>query len=336
MSVSSKYRTWAWSIAALMLLLAIGSLANTGPDVEGAPSRALPSRVNLINPVPYHMRAGEDLTGEAGLSMIFDFHGEYIMQQDIRNVTKGLLGSGVADTEELIKATHYSAGLPQTPRGYSERDMGYGGFYYDWNADDDRVDLKFSDIYTALADRHPVLCYTYLDIPPELNPNPQPPDPNNPQPPDPKVTPEDLAALEKVWRLVVGYDSNQGNGILIIHDPVPSGTGFLGGSSRSITKENFDKLWEVYELDDGRVSTHRYGMTASPWEITDLEHPKSQEAGTEFEITANITYRSPKVMMGVSVNGPKATLTIPGDFSFVSGDADIALSVSLFDPLKTT
>ncbi len=313
-------------MAALMLLLAIGSLINTGSDGQETPT--LPSRVNLSDQVLYHGRAGEDLTGEAGLSMIFDFHGEYIMQQDIRNVSKGLFGSGVANTEELIKAAHYSAGLPQSPKGYSERDLGYGGFYYDWNDDNDRVDRRFSDLYTSLADRHPVLCYTYLDIPPKLNPDPKPPDPNNPQPPDPKVTPEDLAALEKVWRLVVGYDSNQGNGILIIHDPVPIDTGFLGGESKSITREDFDLLWNVYELDDGRISTHRYGMTASPWEIIDLEHPKSQDAGTEFEITANISYRSPRVMIGASVNGPMATLMIPDDFSFVSGNADIDLSIS--------
>jgi len=320
-------------LALAVLLLALSVQAMISDDAEGdTPTRALPSRINLSNAVPYHMAVSQDLTGEAGLSMVFDDHGPYIMQQDIRNVTKGILGSGVADVEELIRAAHYSSNFFTSQKGYRERPLGYGGFMYDWSDDErnpsPRFDMRFADLYQAMAEGHPILCYMYLDMPPDLNPNPQPPDPNNPQPPEPKVTPEDLAALDKVWRLVVGYDTNQGsNGVLIVHDPLPAGTGYLGGRAKTITRENFDKLWNVYELEDQRISTHRIGMTAAPWKLNDLEHPASVEAGTDFTISVNITYWAPSVMVGVDVSDPRAELVIPADYSYVEGKRVTSLSI---------
>ncbi len=298
------------------------------PENGGYPSRALPSRVNLSNLVPYHPRAGDDLTGEAGLSMIFDFHGPYVMQQDIRNITKGILGSGPSTPDELMRAAHYSGNYPVTQKGYRERILGYGGFNYDWNDNDDRAEMRFADIYQAVSEDHPVLCYMYLDIPPELNPNPQPPDPNNPQPPDPQVTPEDLAALEKVWRLVVGYDSNLGYGMLIVHDPVPSGIGYKGGKGIQIPREDFDKMWNVYERGGGNIEPHRIGVCAAPWTLEELEFPDEVDAGNEFEVSVNITYWAPSVMIGVAVRNSVARLTVPEDYNITSGGPVMDLTIT--------
>jgi hypothetical protein len=324
---SSPKRNLAIAVTLIMLVTAASAFLIAPQNAEGK-SRALPSRVNLSSQVPYHPRAGDDLTGEAGLSMIFDYHGPYIMQQDIRNISKGILGSGQADPDELIMAAHYSGNYPISQKGYRERILGYGGFSYDWRDDDDRSEMKFADLYKALSEGHPVLCYMFLDIPPELNPNPQPPDPNNPQPPDPQVTPDDLASLETVWRLVVGYDSTQGNGMLFVHDPVPSGIGYKGGRSVQIPKDDFNKMWNVYIRDGVNIDTHRYGVSAAPWKLDDLQYPDEVDAGTQFEVSANISYWAPSVMAGASVRNPVSTLSIPEDYSMVSSVSRMPLEIS--------
>lgn len=306
-------------MAAFVILMA--SFAQLQTDVDGEPSRALPSRVNLSAIVPYHMSAGEGMTGEAGLSMIFDYHGQYIMQQDIRNVTKDRQSSDVAELDELIKAAHHSNNLPG--KGYQERNFGYGAFSNDWTDDSPRGEMRIGDLYQALSEKHVVLLYMYLDMPPELG-SPQPPDPNNPQVPTPPVTAEDLAALERVWRLVVGYDTGREGGSFIIHDPAPSGTGFLGGKSQWIKKDDLDALWTVYEVDGLSFSTQRVGMTAAPWILSDLEKPKTAPAGIPFDVSINVTYNTPSVMSGgplsTNPNPPNVTLEIPDEYSFVDGE----------------
>lgn len=323
MSITPRGRKTTGTVLAVFILLSVATSVLLIPENGGVPSRALPSRVNLSNQVPYHPRAGDELTGEAGLSMIFDFHGPYIMQQDIRNITKGRLGSGTATPDELMMAAHYSGNYPVTQKGYQERALGYGGFSYDWNDEDDRADMRFADLYQAVSQDHPVLCYMYLNVPPELNPDPQPPDPENPQPPDPQVTPEDLAALEAVWRLVVGYDTNQGNGVLIVHDPVPNGIGYKGGRSSVIPKGDFDRMWNVYVRDGASIRPHRYGVCAAPWTLDELDYPDDADAGTEFDISVNVTYWAPPVLTGASVRNPVARLSVPRDYVITSEEGSV-------------
>jgi len=125
MSFTPQGRKILGTALAVFILIGVALTVLLIPEYEGTPSRAIPSRVNLSNKVPYHPRAGDDLTGEAGLSMIFDFHGPYVMQQDIRNITKGLIGSGAATSDELMMAAHYSGNYPVTQKGYQERALGY-------------------------------------------------------------------------------------------------------------------------------------------------------------------------------------------------------------------
>ncbi|MEA3559755.1 MAG: hypothetical protein U9R75_10930 [Candidatus Thermoplasmatota archaeon] len=322
MQTSNKNRTRPQLMIAVMMLLMVAGAAQLGAD----PTRDHPSKMNLATIVPYHPLAGSDndLSGEACLSMIFDYWGPYIPQQDIRNVTKGRLGSGAATSQELVRASHFSSQSFYTlnQRGYVERALGYGGFSYDWTdnerAPSPRFESRFTDIYNSIARRHLIMVYMYLDMPPEITPpdTPTPPDPNNPQPPDPpdpQITPEDLAALETVWRLVVGYDTNTKQ--LILHDPIPAGAGFKGGKEVRVGKDNFDRLWNVTELNDGSFSNHRYGVSAAPWMIDDIDYEDRVEAGTTFEISANISYNTPTGMNGAPVEDALALLTTPNDFS---------------------
>ncbi|MFW3145476.1 MAG: hypothetical protein ACMUIE_01530 [Thermoplasmatota archaeon] len=325
--------------ALLVALMAAASLILVaGGQGDAEPTRAYPSKMNLATIVPYHPIADgdTDLTGEACLSMVFDYWGPYVPQQNIRNVTKGRLGSGIASMNELIRASHFSDQSFYTvnQRGYPERSLGYGGFLYDWTDDErnpsPRSESRFPDIYEAIAQMHPIMALMYLDIPPTVTTPgvPTPPDPTNPQPPDPpepQVTPEDLAALEKVWRLVVGYDTNTGQ--MILHDPLPSTYGFGGGKEIRIGRDVFDRMWNVYMVEDGGIRTHRYGMTAAPWQVRELEAPRSVEAGTVFQVTANITYNAPPVLSGAAAENSQAILDIPEDFSIENSAPNKPLTI---------
>lgn len=310
-------------------VLVISSLAIMTMQDPGV--SAYTTRRDLSKAVPYHAAASPELTGEACLQMVFDYWGPSVSQQDIRNVSKSRLDDSVAVLDELIRAAHFSdqSWARGNLRGYRERALGYGGFSYDWNDNSPRVDNRFTDIYEALSNNQIVMLYMYKDLPPELTPpSPEPPDPSDPEVPEPSVTPEDLAALEKVWRLVVGYDSEFAGGQFKLHDPLAPGDGARGGANVYLLRDDLDRLWNVFEVDSGGIGTHRIGMTAAPWDISKISAPKNVEAGTEFEISANITYQAPPVMGGVEVQNPSAFLKLPGDFSMAEGEQTIDLQLS--------
>ncbi len=321
------------AIIGVIFVLMISSIAVMTTMEKGADGYS--ARRDLSKVVPYHSASQEEYTGEACLQMIFDMYGPSITQQDIRNVTStGPLDNDVASYKEITRAAHFSdqSWAKGNLRGYDERNVGYGGFYYDWNDEDPRSDFRIGDLYESVYLGHPVMVYMYKDHPPQLTPpDPDPPDPNNPQPPDPpdpQITPEDLAGLEKVWRVLVKYDSGFNDGTFWVHDPLPPGTGAAGGPNAVLTKAQFQSLWNVYERDDGGIGNHRIGVSASPWIIHDIEKPKNVEAGTEFEITANITYSAPPVFNGVELQDPTAFLKLPDDFMMAEGSQTKVLEMT--------
>ncbi len=177
---------------------------------------------------------------------------------------------------------------------------------------------------TAIYEEHPIALMTYLDMPPELG-TPSPPDPQNPTLPTPPIGPGDLAALEKVWRLVVGYD-NSGS-VFYVYDPLVFGTGFLGGGGRkAITRENLDKLWNITVFEEGSFKSHRTGLTGAPWDLADIKAPRTVEAGTDFTISANVTYRAPPNMNGEEVTRPQAVLDTPDEYSVQGSGPTISLT----------
>ena len=338
-----------WKAFVLTFIMLISTCASLSTFYGSAQSSDYASRINYASVVPYHGAANEELTGEACLQMVFDLYGPSITQQDIRNVTMGRLESGTADPEDIVRAGHFSSASRSksnpAQQGYSERAIGYGVFIQDWTNNrrdpSPRFNSRFEDIYRAITPGKMVMVYMYKDTPPEINPEPDPNIPNidpqnpnidpNPQPPDPQVTPEDLAALEKVWRLVVGYDTEMGEGEFILHDPLPEGEGFAGGREIRVKLSEFDRLWNVTNLEGGTISTHRIGVSVCPWDI-DLSLPDNErvEAGTEFEITANVTYSAPPNMNGLALQDSRAVLDYPEDYELV--DDSMVKSISLQGP----
>ncbi len=334
------------AIFTLILIMAGGAILPSIGGDPSSPTREPPIRVDISGLVPYHAATNgdQDLTGEACLQMAFDAHvngydGPSVDQQDIRNVTKGRLGSGIAELDELRLASHYSQETIVGERGYEERYYGYGSTKYDWTnwplEMSPRHGERFPDLKEVLAMGMSILVYQYLDIPPTYNPDPpDPPDPDNPptEPPLPQVTLEDLAALEKTWRIVVGYDS--GIGQFRVHDPLPQGTGALGGKSRWISQAEFDKLWNITERESDGFKTHRYGLIVAPWTMDIYINGKLREkdiqveAGTRFELTTNTTYRLPGFLEGTVVSESRLDLDLPPEFSVVdstpSRTSDIA------------
>ncbi len=335
MKGKNGFKTVMLSTIFALIFLISSSAIHIPVEGDTSPPSRVPARVDISALVPYHAATNGDqeLTGEACLQMAFDayvngYDGPSVDQQDIRNVTKGRLGSGVAELDELRLAAHYSQETIVGERGYEERYYGYGSTKYDWTnwplEMSPRHGERFPDLKEALAMGLPVIVYQYLDIPPTYNPDPpDPPNPEDPpnEPPLPQVTLEDLAALEKVWRIVVGYDS--GIHQFRVHDPLPQGTGALGGERRWISRTDFDKLWNITERDNDGLKTHRYGLIVAPWSMDIYINGKLREkdiqveAGTSFELSANITYRLPSFMEGTPVSDARADLDLPPEFSVV-------------------
>ncbi len=319
------------AILAVLLFVLSTLIVLFAPAPAGEPTRALPQKYDLTPRVVYHGAASTTYSGEACVQMVFDYHGPSVTQQDIRNVTTGLRDDGdVATSGELTRAIHFSSMslLSPTQRGYRERSVGYGAFMNDWtndrNAPSPRFALRWTDLMTAIYEGHTVALMTYLDMPPVLG-APKPPDPQNPQLPTPPVGLGDLAALEKVWRLVVGYDN--GGSVLFVYDPLPSGTGFLGGGGRkAITRENLDKLWNITAFEEGSFKSHRIGLTGAPWKLADIKAPRTVEAGTDFTISANVTYWAPPNMNGDTVNRPQVVLDAPDEYSVQGSGATVDLT----------
>ncbi len=333
------------TIFALIFLIS-GSAIQIPVEGDTSPPSRAPIRVDISALVPFHatVNGEQDLTGEACLQMAFDayvngYDGPSVDQQDIRNVTKGRLGSGVAELDELRLAAHYSQETIVGERGYEERYYGYGSTKYDWTnwplEMSPRFKERFPDLKEGLAMGLPILVYQYLDIPPTYNPDPpDPPNPEDPptEPPLPQVTLEDLAALEKVWRIVVGYDS--GINQFRVHDPLPQGTGALGGENRWISETGFDKLWNITERESDGFKTHRYGLIVAPWSMDIYINGKLREkdiqveAGTRFELSANITYRLPNFMEGTPVSEARADLDLPDEFSVVDSTPSRTIDIT--------
>jgi hypothetical protein len=325
----------SFAVSILLLPLPLGEAA--------APTR-YPSSIYLTSEIPYHAAIDKDHTGEACLSSLFDALGPYIPQQDIRNVTKGRFESGVAEPNEILPAATFSelsyAQGNKAQWGYDARKIGYGGFIQDWTDDRSTQTSRTTDLKSIVGAMRPlgIMLYMYSDMPPVIQPPAPPtiPDPTNPpqpQPPqiDPKVTQEELAALEKQWRIVVGYSGNT----IRLMDPHPS-EGYSNSNKESktvydISLSHLDLLWNVTTRGGGAgFGSHRIGIATSPWTI-DATFPKKVDAGDEFNVEANITYYAPPNMDGASIQrtpSPTANLIIPQDYSLINSTAEQDLTLS--------
>ena len=156
------------TIFALIFLISSSTIHISAVDDTSPPSR-VPIRVDISAIVPYHSATNgdQDLTGEACLQMAFDAHlngydGPSVDQQDIRNVTKGRLGAGVADLDELRLAAHYSQEAIVGERGYEERYYGYGSAKYDWTNWPLEMSPRFGERFLLWS--HDILCFVCISV----------------------------------------------------------------------------------------------------------------------------------------------------------------------------
>ncbi|MCD6384106.1 MAG: C39 family peptidase, partial [Thermoplasmata archaeon] len=230
--------------------------------VEWERGEALSNSVTLD--VPYHMEVNSGYSGEAALEMLFDYWGEDIPQQEIRNVTGDVVDA--AEPEDLLRAAHFSsesrAKLNPTQMGYSERMFGYGyaAFHYNWGREgvstSPRFNQRFDDLRSVLDEGYPIILYMR-----ESAANP----------------------LKKTYRVLIGYDLTTNE--FILHDPLPQGTGDLGGESVRVSPADLDRLWNV----SGGM---RWGMIAVAWQF-DLHYPLQVDAGEEFTVEVDVNYPCP-------------------------------------------
>lgn len=338
-----RHRTASVSVISAFLMLSL-TLLPYFSAAEAPPTRYA-SQLNLSMQVPYVRAIDKDHTGEACLSMIFDQWGPSIDQQDIRNVTKGPRESGVAEPDEIIRAGHFSslsrADSNPLQKGYSARPLGYGAFIYDWTDSEDnpspRFQERFEDLFEAVTHGYTVMLYMYTDTPPVIDP--QPPNPNIPDPNDfppsgvtppsidPPVTPSDLARLDKHWRLVVGYDSGMTK--FLIYDPWPADGFAKGRDSYEIGRNDLERLWNITTVEGSGFNTHRIGITSGPL-VAKLTLPgnKRVEAGTIFEVAANISYAAPPVLGGTPIQNAVASLTIPPEYEMMENQTVKPLTLS--------
>lgn len=224
-------------------------------------SEAIPPSVLLD--VPYHVQMDSGYSGEAALEMVFDFWGEDINQREIRNVTGTVVDS--AEPEDLVRAAHFSfesrARLNPSQMGYYSRpfSLGYAAFHYNWGRDgietSPRFEQRFDDLRGILAEGYPVILLMRKS-------------PDNP--------------LRRTYRVLVGYE---GTTSFILHDPMPEGTGALGGKNVRVSVSDFDRLWNT----SGGM---RWGMIASPWQM-DVDYPLQVDAGETFEVKCTVLYPCP-------------------------------------------
>ena len=274
----------------LAMCLAIPSVAlifSGGQDTGAIPP-------SILLDVPYHVQLDSGYAGEASLEMVFDFWGEDINQREIRNVTGTVVDS--SEPEDLVRAAHFSyesrARLNPTQSGYPERSFGFGyaAFQYNWGRDgmdtSPRFDQRFSDLKNILAEGYPVILLMRESV-------------NNP--------------VKRTYRVLVGYDSSG----FILHDPLPEGTGELGGEAVKVDIQQFDELWNS-------TGGARWGMIAAPWQM-DVDFPLKVDAGETFEVICTVLYPCPNPFPEnqYPVSGSyRYEVNSTGDFTLLSSSAE--------------
>lgn len=110
------------------------------------------------------------------------------------------------------------------------------------------------------------------------------------------------------FRVVIGYDDTY----IYTNDPWTFGGGY-GGPNYKLNYSEFDQLWDY--------SGH-WGMFACPWLIT-LNVPDQIYAGSNFTVTANVTYPCPAPFPPEYPASCKATISLPTGLRLFSNETNV-------------
>ena len=255
-------------VSACMCTVAMMVLPVAGAD-------SLPSDV-FIGGVPLYQQIDAKGCGAVSLQMVFDYYGEFIDQKEIYNAAR----SGGTTLPDMARAAQFSdmsttvgdRWADSIVTGYTDRDVGYAGFYY--ASDEPWLD----EMKQILAMGYPVIVLVYW-------------------------MPEWYSGDH--YRVVVGYDDNEQ--VLLINDgwsrEFKMDQDYQGSTSQSASDnagdDDFVPLKWKYEdfLDTWTCDTTIWGVPGmkyggvfvTPWEV-DICAPSTVLPGEKFRVSAKITY----------------------------------------------
>ncbi len=285
----------------LLICLLIGSLlfgsfiritadSNYNPkfwtEVDESQSSLSPSRGWLQSlpaayefEVPYYQQLTNVWCGPASLEMLFDYYGPDITQSDVALVA-GTDSSGTY-TSDMIRAAHYSYYSDTTDIPPDGYSVRRFGYAAYWHQWSGTYAAISESVKTLLVNDIPLLVLTYYD--------------------DSHSTGH--------YRVLKGYDDVAND--FILHDPWNSGT--YHGPDETINQSLFiNDLWTLYS---------QWGMIIQPWILTITPDTPHLIPNQTFTITADITCSCPAPfsLTQYSVSSPTANLTLPANFTIVSG-----------------
>ena len=291
----------------------------SGLLLMGASSAAAIPIDVYIAEVPLYQQIDAKGCGAVSLQMVFDYYGPFIDQKEIYNAAR----SGGTALPDMARAAQFSelssaagdrypipAGeIPIT--GYSERALGYAGFYY--AASEPWLD----DLKYIVAQGYPVI--TLVEWMPDIE---------GPH-----------------YRVIVGYDDERG--VLLIRDgwsrELKDDQCYDGSTTQyahenaqdddycayEMTYEDFLATW-VCPTTTWGVPDLRYGAVfVTPWEVG-ISAPSEVAAGQQFGVSATITYPvvepfGDSAFPTFDASDPVAVLEV-GDGLTVVGDAQIPIA----------
>lgn len=129
------------------------------------------------------------------------------------------------------------------------------------------------------------------------------------------------------FRVVIGYNETH----IIMHDPWNKALwgGTYGGADTAMTYSTFLLLWGYL---------NNWGLWIHPW-IVELQMPTSVDKGTNFTVTANITYLCPAPFNTdtSSAFDFNATILLPENLAIISSEATHSLGyITTNNPVQTT
>jgi hypothetical protein len=284
-----RARLLALAVVALLVLLLL-------PAAAGA---AHPSRY-LISDVPQIPQLDYSGCGAAAMSMQFDFWGARIDYKEVVDVCRSMArGTSLMDAARAgqfsSESTAASDAYPgyQPVKGYKERKLGYGAFFYasttDW----------FDQLKDIIAQGYPVQVLTDW-TPDEYGPH---------------------------YRVVVGYDDVKQ--VVYLNDPWPYGPWLdmykkAGYKGWTWPYADFLKVWAL-PTDDWGLAGYKYGaVIAAPWKVK-VWAPRHVEPGATFQVKVSATYRCPApfgtgsepTFPTFTASAVRAALVLPAGFQAV-------------------
>ncbi|MCD4690157.1 right-handed parallel beta-helix repeat-containing protein, partial [bacterium] len=255
-----------------------------------------------IQDVPFHYQGTSYNCGPAASEMVMDYWGPDIYQEDVADVAN--CGPSVGSYADDVRRTgHFStvssAVQNASLQGYNERGIGYGALDCWWS----NPDTGDPDYPTRYSDLKTLISSDYPVL---------------------VLTHYDTSHNSGHFRVIKGYDDN--TNVFIVHDPWYSAP--YQGPNVQFTQATFvDNLWTRW---------YRWRTLISPWEI-DIDAPDGVLGGTQFTVSATVTYRGPHPFDGQnSAASPTATIDTSPLFTLATGEtATKSLSLSTSNTSST-